>query len=97
MSQFKIKTTLIFDIGGIIYFEFIPEETTVNQTFYVQVLKRLTDAVKRKRRELWRGRSLILHRDNVLAHSSCRMLHFLVGKALSAMDYMPYSPDFVSS
>jgi hypothetical protein len=37
-----------FDIGDIIHFEFIPEETTLNQTFYVEVLKRLIDAVRCK-------------------------------------------------
>jgi hypothetical protein len=70
MSNSKIKTMLscFLDIRGIIHFEFVPEGTTVNQTFYV-VLKRLNDAVRHKRGELWRDRSLILHHDNVPAHS----------------------------
>jgi hypothetical protein len=36
MSKSKIKTTLIcfLDIRSIIQFEFVPEGTTVNQTFY---------------------------------------------------------------
>jgi hypothetical protein len=33
-----------FDIRGITHFEFVPEGATVNQAFYVEVLKRLTDA-----------------------------------------------------
>jgi hypothetical protein len=37
-----------FDISGIIYFESAPAGTTVNQTFYAEVLKRLIDAVRRK-------------------------------------------------
>jgi hypothetical protein len=43
MSKFKIEKMLIcfFDIRGIIHFEFVPEETTVNQTFYIEVLERL--------------------------------------------------------
>jgi hypothetical protein len=49
MSNSKIKTMLIcfFDIRGVIQVEFVPEWTSVNQTFYVQVLKRLIDAVRR--------------------------------------------------
>jgi hypothetical protein len=59
----KIKTMFIcfFDIRDIIHFEFVPEGTTVNQTFYVEVLKRLIDAMRCKRKELWRDRSFILH------------------------------------
>jgi hypothetical protein len=37
-----------FDIRGIIHFEFVPKGATVNQTFYMEVLKRLVDAVRCK-------------------------------------------------
>jgi hypothetical protein len=49
MSKSKIKTMLIcfFDIRGIIHFVFVPEGITVNQIFYVEVLKMLIDAVRR--------------------------------------------------
>jgi hypothetical protein len=48
MSKSKIKMMLIcfFDIRGIIHFEFVPEGIIVNQTFYVEVLKRFIDAVR---------------------------------------------------
>jgi histone-lysine N-methyltransferase SETMAR len=81
------------DIRSAIHFEFVPEGTTVNQTFYVEVLIRLIDAVRRKRGELWRDRSLILYHDNAMAHSSLRGSQFLAGKDISAMDHPPYSPD----
>jgi hypothetical protein len=50
MSKAKLKTMFIhfFNIRGIVYFEFVPKGTTVNQTFYMKVLKRLTDAVRHK-------------------------------------------------
>jgi hypothetical protein len=50
--QDQNNVDLIFRHQGIIHFEFVPEGTTVNQTFYV-VLKRLIDVVRRKRGELW--------------------------------------------
>jgi hypothetical protein len=37
-----------FDISSIVHFEFVVEGTTVNQTFYVEALKRLIDAARRK-------------------------------------------------
>jgi hypothetical protein len=93
----QIKTMLIcfFDIRGIIHFEFVPEETTVNQTFYLEMLKRLIDAVRHKGAEFWRDRSLILDHDNAPAHSSLRVSQFLTEKGISAMDHPPYSPDLV--
>jgi hypothetical protein len=76
--MFKIKTTLIcfFDISGIIHFEFVPEGAAANQTFYVEVLKGLADAVRHKRGESWRDRSLFLH-HKAPASSSLRVPQFV--------------------
>jgi hypothetical protein len=95
MSKSSIKTILIcfFNIRGIIHCEFVPEGTTVNQAFCVEVLKKVTDAVRRKRGELWRGRSLIPHHDNTPTYSSLRMSYFLADKGISAMDHAPCSTD----
>jgi hypothetical protein len=48
MSKSKIKTMLIcfFDMSCIIHF--VPEGTTVKQTFYMEVLKGLIDAMSCK-------------------------------------------------
>jgi hypothetical protein len=79
MSKSKLKTMLIcfFDIRVITHFEFVPEGTTVNQTFY-GVLKRLIDAVRRKQ-DLWRDHSLILCYDNMPAHPSLWVWQFWAG------------------
>jgi hypothetical protein len=39
--QDQKNVDLLFDIMGIIHFEFVPKGATVNQTFYVEVLKSL--------------------------------------------------------
>ena len=45
-----VKTMLIcfFDIKGIVHHEFVPQGTTVNQHYYLEVLKRLREAVRKK-------------------------------------------------
>jgi hypothetical protein len=95
VSKSKIKTIMIcvLDIRGLINFEFVSEGITVNQTFYVEVSKRLISAVRRKRGELWRDRASIPRHDNAPARSSLRVSQFLAGKGISAVGHPTYSPD----
>jgi hypothetical protein len=95
MSKSKIQKILIrfFDIRDIIHFEFVPEGTTVNQTFHVEVLKRLIDFLRCKHGELWGNHTLIHHHNNAPAYSLLRVLQFLAGKVISAKDHPPYSSD----
>jgi hypothetical protein len=83
------------DISSIVHFEFVPEGTTFNERFYVEVLKGFIDAVRSKRGELWRDRLLILHHDNAPVNPSIRVSQFLYGKGISAMDHPLYSPDLL--
>jgi hypothetical protein len=54
MSKSQMKKMLItfFNIKGIVHYEFIPQGQTVNQAYYVEILKWLNEAVCRKRPEL---------------------------------------------
>ena len=40
-----------FDIRGIVYYEFVPTGQTVNQFYYLEVLEKLSENVRRKRPE----------------------------------------------
>jgi hypothetical protein len=48
MSKSQMKTMLftLFDMKFIVHFEFIPQCHTIYQAYYVQVLKRLREAVR---------------------------------------------------
>jgi len=54
MSKSQMKTILItfFDIKCNVHFEFIPQRQTVNEAYYVEILKLLREAVRRKMPEL---------------------------------------------
>jgi len=50
-----------FDITGIVPYEFVPTGQTVNQVYYLEVLERLREKVRRKRPEIFTNKSWILH------------------------------------
>ena len=39
--------SFFFDVSGVVHHEYLPESSTVNQTYYIEVLKRLRDAIRR--------------------------------------------------
>jgi hypothetical protein len=60
--------TMVINFKGTVYFEFIQQGLRVNQTYYVETVKQLHEAVCRKKPELWPD--WILHHDNALANES---------------------------
>jgi transposase len=85
-----------FDMDGVVNHEFVPPGRTVNGHFYVQVLKRLRDAVRRKRPDKWQG-EWFLHHDNAPSHRSLVVQQFLVEKSSPVITQPPYSPDLAPS
>jgi histone-lysine N-methyltransferase SETMAR len=81
-----------FDIEGTIHFEFIPQGQTANQAYYVEILKRLREAVRIKGPEHWPN-DWILRHDNGPAHKALSVKQFLAQKSITEMKHPPYSPD----
>jgi len=82
-----------FDIQGIVHREFVPRGQTVNQEFYLGVLKRLRERVRRTRPELWRSGEWLIHHDNAPAHTALRIRQFLTSQGMTLVPHPPYSPD----
>jgi hypothetical protein len=76
-----------------VHYEFLPEEQTVNRWYYMDVLKRLRESISRKRPQLWRNNSWILHHDNAPAHASLLIRDFLAKHETMVLPQIPYSPD----
>jgi hypothetical protein len=66
-----------FDIRGIVHYEFVPTVQTVNQVYYLEVLKRLREEGRWKRPELFANNSWILNHDNAPAHTAMSVREFL--------------------
>jgi len=62
---------------GIAHHEYAPDGQTINREFYVEVLRRLCESVRRKRPEKWRDGDWILHHDSAPAHTSHLVQQFL--------------------
>ena len=90
-SKEKLMLIAFFDIDGVMHHEFVPPGQTVNGHFYVQVLQRLRDAVRRKRRDKWQGEWFLNH-DNASSHTSLVVQQFLAEKSIPLITQLSYSP-----
>ena len=82
---------------GIVHYEFVPTGQTVNQVYYLEVLERLREKVRRKRLELFAKNSWILHHDNAPAHTALSVREFLATKQVTVLEHPAYSPDIAPS
>ena len=56
-------------------------------------MRRLREAIRKKRPELWKNSSWLLHHDNAPAHSSLLVRNFLAKNNTVIVLQPPYSPD----
>ena len=98
-SRSHVKSMLIifFDCEGVAHYEFAPRGQTINKEYYVEVLKRLRDAVRRNRPCFWSSGDWLLHHDNALAHLSNLVQQFLAKREIVQLRQPPYSPDIAPS
>lgn len=62
----------VFDIRGLVHYEFVPHGVTAKVKIYVEVLKRLKRKVISHPADNWK-----LHHNNVLAHTAFLLTHFM--------------------
>jgi transposase len=89
--------TIFFYIEGVVHHEFLPEGQTVNRWYYLDVLKRLRESIRRKGPQLWRNISWILQHGNAPAHVSLLIRDFLAKQETMVLPQPPYSPDLTQA
>jgi len=65
----------------------------VNQVYYLEVLERLREKVRRKKPELFANKSWILHHNNAPAHTALSVKEYLATKQITVLEHPAYSPD----
>ncbi|GBO41267.1 hypothetical protein AVEN_216919-1, partial [Araneus ventricosus] len=73
--------------------EFIPEGQTVNKELYLEILKRLRDAIRRKLPEKWATNDWFLLHDNAPPHRALIVKKYLARHSATTLEHPPYSPD----
>jgi len=92
-SNVKMMLIVFFNVRGIVHWEFVPPGQTVNQEFYLEVLRRLRENVRRKHPELWRLGDWFLHHDNTPAHTALSVTRYLASLGWTVVPHPPYSLD----
>ena len=74
--------------------EYAPEGQTINKEYYLEVLRRLRDAVQRKQPDMWTGKNWQLQTGRTApAHSAHVIKGFLAKNNMVLVRQPPYSPD----
>ena len=91
-SKVKVMLLVFFDYHGVVHSEFVPNGSTVNKEYYLEVMRRLRENVRRKRPNLWKENSWILHHDNAPSHKAHIVNTFLTKNSTNIIEQPPYSP-----
>jgi hypothetical protein len=89
-SNFKAIMIVFCDIRGIVHIDWVAEGQTVNQVYYMEVLTIFCEGVRRKRPEMWKKGSWILHHDNTLSHNALSVRTFLAKQKIPVVEHPPY-------
>jgi len=90
-NQESKKVADLFDIRGIVHYEFVPAGQSAKFTIW-KYCKRLREKVRRKRSEHFANNSWILHHDNAPAHTALSVREFLATKQITVLEHPAYSP-----
>ena len=86
-----------WDWKGVVFFELLPRNQTINSNLYCRQLNNLNAAVKEKWPELVNRKGVIFHHDNATPHIYLSTHQKLLRLGLEVMLHPRYSPDLAPS
>jgi len=92
-SKKKVMLTVFMDYNSVVHHEFLPKNQIVNKEYYLGVMRRLREAIRLKRKDLWANISWILHQDNAPSHNAIIIREFLTKNVTNTIPQSPNSLD----
>ena len=86
-----------WDWEGVLYYELLPENQTINSNKYCSQLDQLKAALDEKRPELVNTKRIIFHQDNARPHVSLMTRQKLLQLGWEVLIHPPYSSDIAPS
>ena len=84
IHQKKIMISVWRDFKGIVYFNLLPRNETINSNVYCRQLMKLDKEIKEKRPELETRKGVIFHQDNARPHTSLVTRKKIIGVRLGS-------------
>ena len=86
-----------WDWKGVLYYELLPENETINSNKYCSRLDQLEAALYEKHPELVNRKRIIFYQDNTRPHVSLMTRQKLLQLGWEVLIRLPYSPDIAPS
>jgi len=67
----------------------VPEGQNINQVYHKEVLTNLHERVRRRRPEMWKNGSWVLHQDNAPARNALSVKTFLTKHKITMLEHPP--------
>lgn len=93
----KVMLSVWWDFKGILYYELLPNNQTINSEKYCLQLDQLKAAIQEKRPELANRKGVVFHQDNARPHVSLSTRQKLLELGWDVLPHPPYSPDIAPS
>jgi histone-lysine N-methyltransferase SETMAR len=95
-SAQKLMATIFWDCEGILLIDYLPPKTTITGLYYGNLIRKLRDVIKEKRRGKVSAGILLLH-DNAPVHKAQVAMAAIRESGFDEIDHPPYSPDLAPS
>ncbi len=89
----KSMLLLFFDSQGTVHSEFLPDKQTVKSEYFIQVLGRVRESIRKKRPQRWQNKDWVLLQDNASSHTAGPTQLFLFKHGVETLQHPAYSPD----
>ena len=89
----KVMLCIWWDWKGVLYYELLPENQTINSSKYCSQSDQLKAAIDEKRPELANRKLIVFHQDNTRQHVSLMTRQKLLQLVWEVLIHPPNSPD----